>query len=84
MEKVREFGKELINFGISKKVKYTIFAGAITFALSKLYSDYKSDIILLYKKTEKNKKAIENCPTIKNGKYYPTCYLPHPFPQIMY
>jgi len=51
MQTVKEFYKEILDFKFSQNTKYFMMMGLFTYGLSNLYSDYKSDIVLMYTKT---------------------------------
>jgi hypothetical protein len=74
MEKISNFVQESIQ--LLKENKAGWLTGLLIYGAATIYSDYKSDVILVYHKNNKNYKAIENCPTIKNKKFYATKYLP--------
>ena len=82
MEKISNFVQESIQ--LLKENKAGWLTGLLIYGAATIYSDYKSDVILVYHKNEKNDKVIENCPSIKKKKYYATKFLPKTYPMIMY
>ena len=53
-----------------------MFAGALTVTVKMLYDNYKTQLEFICGNKEFEKEAIENCPSLKEGAYYPTLYLP--------
>ena len=86
MDTSSSLGGKLLNYW--NKTNFQILKNAgiisaattgITSAIGLILSSLKSDIILFNSETSKNQKTIENCPTIKKGKFYHTFFLPTPF-----
>ena len=57
---------------------------AFTIGLKMLYDNYKCDLEFICGNKAYEDEIIENCPSLKEGAYYPTLYLPTATFQLMY
>ena len=69
---------------VTKETSFLWLTSLAAIGISSFWSDINSDVIIICDKNKKNKDIIENCPTIRKKKYYPTKYLPMALPMIIY